>query len=109
MVYDILCVCEACYMYLLIGVHVYPYILCMLVFTIYCIYNIFLCTILYVYRFDEAIDSYHRSLAIQPTSPFTAEMLDHALTDYCHYYPASTVEEEEDGEEEGVEDREMSI
>ena len=64
-------------------------------------------TTCYVCRFDEAIDSYHRSLAIQPTSPFTAEMLDHALTDYCHYLPAST--EEEGREEQGVEDREMSI
>ena len=64
---------------------------------------------LYICRFDEAIDSYHRSLALQPTSPFTAEMLDHALTDYCHYYPASTGEEEGREEEEGVEDREMSI
>ena len=75
--------------------------LCLLLLTIY--------AILYVCRFDEAIDSYHRSLAIQPTSPFTADMLDHALTDYCHYYAASTEGEEEGREVEGVEDRDMSI
>lgn len=36
-------------------------------------------------RFDEAIASYHRALALHPSSAFCAEMLSHALEDTCLY------------------------
>ena len=34
-------------------------------------------------RFDEAISSYHRALALHPSSAFCAEMLSRALEDIC--------------------------
>ena len=40
-------------------------------------------------RFDEAIASYHRALALHPSSAFCAEMLCHALEDTCLYPAAS--------------------
>ena len=42
-------------------------------------------------RFDEAITSYHRALALHPSSAFCAEMLSRALEDTC-LYPADNVD-----------------
>ena len=36
-------------------------------------------------RFDEAISSYHKALALHPSSAFCAEMLSRALEDTCTY------------------------